>query len=125
MTHITNGLEPLVINQLAQAFKALASPARVAIVMSLAEREMSVNELVDMLSRLDCACSFERTNISKHLAVLRQAGIVSCIEHSQRRLYRLEARCLLQAISCTVQLAGERSRRVKCDRVDAIRRLRS
>ena len=93
------------INQLSEAFKALASPARVAIVLALAEQEMSVNELVDMLSRLDCACSCERTNISKHLAVLREAGIVSCTGDAQRRLYRLEARCLLQAISCTVQLA--------------------
>jgi ArsR family transcriptional regulator len=109
MTHIKSQLEPLAINQLAQAFKALASPARVAIVMALAEREMSVNELVDMLSRLPCACSFERTNISKHLAVLRDAGIVSCSEDSQRRLYRLEARCLLQAISCTVQLGRSRN----------------
>jgi len=105
MTHIKEGFDPILINQVAEAFKALASPARVAIVMSLAEQEMSVNELVDMLSRLDCACSFERTNISKHLAVLREAGIVSCIEDAQRRLYRLEARCLLQAITCTVQLA--------------------
>jgi len=105
MTHIKEGFDPTLINQAAEAFKALASPARVAIVISLAEHEMSVNELVDMLSRLDCACSFERTNISKHLAVLREAGIVSRIEDAQRRLYRLEARCLLQAISCTLQLA--------------------
>jgi len=105
MIHITTELDPAIINQLSEAFKALASPARVAIVMALAEQEMSVNELVDMLSRLDCACSCERTNISKHLAVLREAGIVSCTEDAQRRLYRLEARCLLQAISCTLQLA--------------------
>jgi len=105
MIHITTELDPIIVNQLSEAFKALASPARVAIVMALAEQEMSVNELVDMLSRLDCACSCERTNISKHLAVLREACIVSCTGDAQRRLYRLEARCLLQAISCTVQLA--------------------
>lgn len=105
MIHIKKAPDPLLINQLAEAFKALSSPARVAIVLALAEQEMSVNELVDMLSRLTCACSSERTNISKHLAVLREAGIVSCSEDAQRRLYRLEARCLLQAISCTVQLA--------------------
>jgi DNA-binding transcriptional ArsR family regulator len=104
MIHIRRALDPVLIRQLAEAFKALASPARVAIVMALAEQEMSVNELVDMLSQLDCTCSFERTNISKHLAVLREEGIVSCTEDAQRRLYRLEARCLLQAISCTVQL---------------------
>ena len=104
MIHIKTELDPLLVNQLAEVFRALASPARVAIVMALAEQEMSVNELVDMLSRLDCACSCERTNISKHLAVLREAGIVSCSEDAQRRLYRLEARCLLQSIACMVPL---------------------
>jgi DNA-binding transcriptional ArsR family regulator len=108
MTHITSRLDPAVINQLSDAFKALASPARVAIVMSLAERERSVNELVEMLAGLSCPCSVERSNISKHLAVLREAGVVSCVEDAQRRLYRLEARCLLQAISCTAQLRGQR-----------------
>ena len=107
MTHITNELDPALIKQLSGAFKALSTPARVAIVLSLAEQDMNVNELVDMLARLDCACSFERTNISKHLAVLREAGIVSSTEDAQRRLYRLEARCLLQAISCTVQLTRQ------------------
>ncbi len=104
MTHATNRLEPAVINRLANAFKALASPARVAIVLALSEQEMSVNELIEMLSRLRCACSFERTNISKHPAVLREAGVVTCSEDAQRRLYRLDAPCLLQAIQCTVQL---------------------
>ena len=107
MIHIRTDLDPVLVNQLAEAFKALASPARVAIVMALAEQELSVNELVDMLSRLDCACSCERTNISKHLAVLREAGIVSCTGEAQRRLYRLEARCLLQSIACTLQLPRE------------------
>jgi DNA-binding transcriptional ArsR family regulator len=104
MIHISTSFSPVIINRLAKAFKALSSPARVAIVMALAEQEMSVNELVDMLSRLACACSSERTNISKHLAVLRDAGIVSCIEDAQRRLYRLKARCLLRAISSTTKI---------------------
>ncbi len=109
MVHIRNDLDPVLINNICDTFKALASPARVAIVMALAEQEMSVNELISMLARLDCPCSFERTNISKHLAVLREAGVVSCIEDAQRRVYRLEARCLLQAISCTVQLGRSRN----------------
>jgi DNA-binding transcriptional ArsR family regulator len=109
MIHIKNELDPAVINQLADVFKALASPARVAIIMSLAEGERSVNELVQMLAGLSCPCSVERTNISKHLAVLRAAGVVSCVEEAQRRLYRLEARCLLQAISCTAQLGRPRN----------------
>ena len=106
MTHLKIRLNPKVISRQAETFKALSSPARVAIVTSLAERDMSVNELIDMLERLDCACSCERTNISKHLAVLREAGIVSVKEDAQRRIYSLRARCLVEALSCTVRPAN-------------------
>ena len=106
MIHVKTRLDPKLISRQAETFKALSSPARVAIVTSLAERDMSVNELVDMLEHLECPCSCERTNISKHLAVLREAGIVSVSEDAQRRIYRLRARCLVEAISCTARLAN-------------------
>jgi DNA-binding transcriptional ArsR family regulator len=53
-----------------------------------------------MLAGLDCPCSVERTNISKHLLVLRESGIVSSSGDAQRRIYRLEARCMIEAIDC-------------------------
>jgi DNA-binding transcriptional ArsR family regulator len=96
----SNRLDPVRLREEAAVFGALSSPARLAIVLTLADGERSVNELVEMLAGLDCACSVERTNISKHLAVLREAGILSCTGDAQRRIYRLEARCLLDSISC-------------------------
>ncbi|MGA2547069.1 MAG: metalloregulator ArsR/SmtB family transcription factor [Rectinemataceae bacterium] len=103
MIHSSAGVfGPSILKRQADIFSALASPARIAIVRALADRDMSVTDLVELLVGLDCGCSMERTNISKHLAVLRRAGILSSHGDAQRRIYSLEARCLLEAIDCVL-----------------------
>ncbi len=94
------------IAEIAEGFKALSSPARVAIVMGLMEGEMNAGEIVELLGSLDCPCSVERTNVSKHLAVLREAGIVECEEDGQRRVYRLAMPCLRQSLACMAGRTG-------------------
>jgi len=103
MAHIAErAIDPVRLGRQAEVFAALASPARIAIIEALSQGERSVTELVDMLAGLECACSVERTNISKHLAVLRDCGIVSFHGDAQRRIYRLEAPCLMEAINCVL-----------------------
>lgn len=87
-------------------FKAMASEARLAIIHSLDSGEKSVNELVEMLEGLSCACSVERTNISKHLSVLRDAGIVSCRDEGLKRIYRLEFPCIAATFECVGKVCG-------------------
>jgi ArsR family transcriptional regulator len=103
MIHATAGLfDPSILERQANIFSSLASPARIAIVRALADRDMSVTDLVELLVELDCGCSMERTNVSKHLAVLRRAGILSSHGDAQKRIYSLEARCLVEAIDCVL-----------------------
>lgn len=103
MTHTSNlAIDTDRVGRAAEIFAALASPVRVAITQALAQGELSVSQLVAAIGALDCLCSVERTNISKHLAVLRDAGIVSSRVDGQLRMYRLEAICLLDAIDCTL-----------------------
>jgi ArsR family transcriptional regulator, cadmium/lead-responsive transcriptional repressor len=103
MVHIKEAPGAALLSRQASVFKALSSPARLAIVKHLARGPASVGELVGMLSRLDCPCSRERTNISKHLAVLRGCGIVSAVGEEQRRIYRLDTPCLVKAIDCVTE----------------------
>jgi DNA-binding transcriptional ArsR family regulator len=103
MAHIKTGLEPGLLTRQAAVFRALSSPARLAIVRHLSAGPRSVGELVGMLAGLRCPCSSERTNISKHLAVLRDSGIVSSSGDAQRRIYRLETPCLIEAIDCVTE----------------------
>src|SRR5881227_1158077 len=64
------------------AFAVLAEPRRRRILDLLRERERPVGELVDALGGSQPA-------VSKHLRVLRDAGVVEAHVAAQRRVYRL------------------------------------
>jgi DNA-binding transcriptional ArsR family regulator len=67
----------------ASAFEVVAEPHRRRILDLLRTGERPVAELVDQLS-------LSQPAVSKHLRVLRQAGLVCARVDAQRRLYRLE-----------------------------------
>ena len=64
------------------AFNAVAEPRRRQILEALAHGERPVNDLV---ARLDMS----QPQVSKHLRVLRQVGLVEAREEGRQRLYRL------------------------------------
>jgi DNA-binding transcriptional ArsR family regulator len=64
------------------AFAALAEPSRRRILDLLRERERPVGELVDHLR-------LSQPGVSKHLRVLREAGLVEVRPDGRRRLYAL------------------------------------
>jgi DNA-binding transcriptional ArsR family regulator len=64
------------------AFEALAEPTRRRILDLLCEREHSVNDLVERLG-------LPQPGVSRHLRVLREAGLVGVRQDAQRRLYRV------------------------------------
>lgn len=64
------------------ALQALAEPRRVAILDVLREGERPVNDLVGLLG-------LSQPAVSKHLRVLRDAGLVQARVDAQRRLYRI------------------------------------
>ncbi|HEU4631366.1 MAG TPA: metalloregulator ArsR/SmtB family transcription factor [Gemmatimonadaceae bacterium] len=65
-------------------FEILAEPHRRRVLDLLRERERTVGELVDALDMSQPA-------VSKHLRVLRDAGLVEARVDAQRRIYRLRA----------------------------------
>ena len=67
---------------MATAFAALAEPTRREILDLVRESELSVGELVDRIS-------LSQPGVSKHLRVLRDAGLVEVRADAQRRLYRV------------------------------------
>jgi DNA-binding transcriptional ArsR family regulator len=70
-------------------FEALAEPNRRRILDFLLERERPVRDLVGLLR-------ISQPAVSKHLRVLRDAGLVTSRVDAQRRLYRLRAEPLQQ-----------------------------
>jgi DNA-binding transcriptional ArsR family regulator len=65
-------------------FEVLAEPNRRRILDLLREEERPVGDLVDALAMSQPA-------VSKHLKVLREAGLVEARTDAQRRIYRVRA----------------------------------
>ncbi len=63
-------------------FQVLAEPTRRRILDEVRDRERSVGELVERLG-------LSQPGVSKHLRVLREAGLVNVRQNAQRRLYRV------------------------------------
>jgi DNA-binding transcriptional ArsR family regulator len=64
-------------------FEALADPTRLRMVELLAERERPAGELAE-------AFTVSRPAVSRHLRVLREAGLVRWRGEAQRRIYALD-----------------------------------
>jgi DNA-binding transcriptional ArsR family regulator len=71
------------------ALEALADPTRRRIVELLADEERSAGEIASHFPT-------SRPGVSRHLRVLREAGLVHVREDGQRRLYSLEPRPLAE-----------------------------
>jgi DNA-binding transcriptional ArsR family regulator len=74
---------------MASTFEVLAEPRRREILDLLRVRERPVGDLVDQLSLTQPA-------VSKHLKVLREAGLVEVRQDAQRRWYRLRVQPLAE-----------------------------
>ena len=69
------------------AFNAIAEPRRRQLLDALAGGERPVNDLVRELG-------LAQPQVSKHLRVLREVGVVAVRDDGRRRLYRLNGKAL-------------------------------
>jgi DNA-binding transcriptional ArsR family regulator len=69
------------------AFNAVAEPRRRQILDVLAGGERRVNDLVDLLG-------LAQPQVSKHLRVLREVGLVDVRQEGRERIYALDGRSL-------------------------------
>ena len=67
--------------------KALAHPTRLLILEALAEKDMCVCELTELVSA-------DQSTVSKHLAVLKHAGIVDVRKEGVKTFYQMRIHCL-------------------------------
>ena len=92
------------------AWTALAEPRRREILELLRERPRPVGELVERLR-------LTQPGTSKHLRVLREAGLVRVHQDGARRVYAVEARPLAELDAWLAPY-----RRLWDDRLDALER---
>jgi len=65
-------------------FNAIAEPKRRELIEALAGKELTVNEIVNVMG-------WKQPMVSKHLSVLRQVGIVTERKDGRYRAYRVNA----------------------------------
>ncbi len=70
------------ITMAAQAIKAIAHPLRLKILCVLGDQESSVQDLVENVGT-------SQSNISQHLAILRNKGVLATRKDANRVFYRI------------------------------------
>lgn len=66
----------------AQAIKAIAHPLRLKILCVLGDQEVSVQDIVEQVGT-------SQSNISQHLAILRDKGVLATRKDANRVYYRI------------------------------------
>jgi ArsR family transcriptional regulator len=93
----------------AKVMKALAHPSRLFIVDELSRGERCVCELTEMIGA-------DVSTVSKHLTLLKQAGVVINERRGQQIFYRLRVPCILNFFGCVEAVIEEVGR---CDVAEA------
>jgi ArsR family transcriptional regulator len=70
------------IMQASMAIKAIAHPLRLKVLCVLGNNELSVQEIVDYVGT-------SQSNISQHLAILRDKGVLATRKDANRVFYRI------------------------------------
>jgi len=77
----------------AKILKAMAHPSRLFIIDQLAEGERCVCELTEMIGA-------DKSTVSKHLSVLKSAGLVRDEKRGLQVFYTLQVPCAKSLFSC-------------------------
>lgn len=77
----------------AQVIKAMAHPTRLFIVDQLSHGEKCVCELTEMVGA-------DMSTVSKHLSVLKMAGIVQVSKRGLQMYYSLRCPCVMNFFNC-------------------------
>ncbi|HZW86414.1 MAG TPA: metalloregulator ArsR/SmtB family transcription factor [Gallionella sp.] len=80
------------IQQTAKAIKAMAHPLRLKILCMLADQEISVQELVERVGT-------SQSNISQHLAILRDKGVLTTRKQANFVFYRINDHRTLKLVA--------------------------
>jgi len=77
----------------AEVIAAAGHPIRLAVIDFLKDGEQCV---CDIAEHVDA----QRSNVSRHLSVLLNAGVVDCRKDGLRMMYRLKTPCIVNFMKC-------------------------
>lgn len=87
----------------AKIIKAMAHPSRLFIIEELSKRECCVNELTEMIGA-------DTSTVSKHLSVLKNAGLVNDEKRGNSIFYKLRCPCIMDFVDCVEDVISANAR---------------
>jgi DNA-binding transcriptional ArsR family regulator len=87
----------------AEIAKAVAHPLRVAVIDFLKDGEKCVCEIAERVGS-------ERSNVSRHLAVMVHAGVLSCRKDGLKVFYNLKTPCIAECLSCITGVVKQQAK---------------
>ena len=93
----------VIFEERAKIIKALAHPTRLYIVDQLKDQRKCVQELTEMIEA-------DISTVSKHLSVLKNAGLVIDEKEGQMVYYSLKVPCVLNFFSCVEAVINSSTR---------------
>ena len=87
--------------------KALAHPSRLAMAEALQDGELCVCDLRDLVGA-------DLSTVSKHLSIMRDAGLLDMEKRGLNVFYRLRCSCLLSFLECVDSLSPGMSEPAGC-----------
>jgi DNA-binding transcriptional ArsR family regulator len=97
---MTRPLEPEIRELHAQICQALADPTRIMLLYALVEKSKNVGELAEELK-------LSQPNISRHLKVLRERGMVNATRDGANVVYSLADARVIEALDLMRQVLGD------------------
>jgi ArsR family transcriptional regulator len=86
----------------AQVAKALSHESRLIIIDALKEKDMCVHDLTKLVGA-------DQSTVSKHLSVLKGAGILEDRTESNKVYYHLKTPCVINFFDCALEVIRSRS----------------
>jgi ArsR family transcriptional regulator len=86
----------------AQVAKALSHESRLMIIDALKEKDMCVYDLTKLVGA-------DQSTVSKHLSVLKGAGILEDRKQSNKVYYHLKTPCVINFFDCALEVIRSRS----------------
>ncbi len=86
-------IDPKILERAAKTLKALAHPDRLQIIEALRAKELSVGDLTEKLG-------LAQAIVSKHLALLKRAGVLESRTDANFRYYSLANPKVLEVLNC-------------------------
>jgi len=83
----------LLFEKQAEIAKAIAHPLRIAVVNFLKDGEQCVCDIAQYVGS-------ERSNVSRHLSVMANAGLLEYRKEGLKVIYKLKTPCILDFFSC-------------------------